>query len=546
MDMSDPDGQSNSRLPLWPFFYCVLPILVGLVLVVLINQPDSAPKDDISTAIPSLGGQSRPLTGPPETDTPAEDTTETEPEDEAPEPEPQDDTPQAREYTTHEMDALVSRLVHAARVGDRRGLQMVHAELRTAAPSELVDKTLVNERAKARYARVRIELFRALHEPEARLEWVMDAWRTRTPEFTGRAELTEAGEQAELIEYARHLLQHHPYDDPTPELIRGTLDTRKPEWLLELLVSELHLVAEDPDDRARLRPIWEDIDRFLKSGGLKGREEGVALLDTWALYHDPHKSALEALRAPQLAHVLPAFLLLDWWPRGILDAEGEAELARLVRDTLAARHDPALKAGIIRALGRGTALEDVRKVILEGLDRRDENLGDYLVALGRLARGESDLARLAELARAGDANTARGAIEGLRVCRLPGADALLTELAEQGANPGVQSQALGALLSRARDPERLLDQYLDPNRDAALRAVAVAHVTSDARLQRVVQEDTSLRVRQAALTRLGERKDVRMLSFFTRVRDRDPSPVIRQQARQYAEELRQIEAETGR
>jgi hypothetical protein len=118
----------------------------------------------------------------------------------------------------------------------------------------------------------------------------------------------------------------------------------------------------------------------------------------------------------------------------------------------------------------------------------------------------------------------------------------LKRILEQGANLGAKSQALGALLDRSISREQMLDEYLDPARDTALRAVAVAFVPikNTDRLKKIVEDDPAPRVRQSALTRLGELKDVTLLSWMISIRTNDSSPVLRAQARRYAKELEDL------
>jgi hypothetical protein len=540
-DAQNTDNDKPDKLSLWPVFFCVLPIVVGVAVVLLIKQPssDSPDTDDAGetqqAGVPSLGSRSRPLL--PAEEPPKEEET-TEPEDQPGNTEPE---PEVVELSDWDIEVLISRLSQAARSRNTRGIQSSHKLLAEARPSERVDELLMRALDADQVPRVRLELFRALHADAARLRWVREVYRTRTGQMLGTADLQGEGESVELSEYIRYLIKHHPYTEPLPDIVRRVLGDRRPDWMLKLLVSELHVVAMDDDERRSLRPMWEDIHAFLQRGGLSEHTGHSALLDTWVLYHQPIGEMFNELRDSRLAYLLPLLLSLKLPARDLLTDADKAKLTELVVDTLTGNQPTELKAAVIRQLADDSGLKSARKIIEEGLDRRDENLGDYLVAFGRMARTEADLRRLVELADRPDVATAQGAVEGLRVSQMRGADQHLRKIIDEGANVGVKSQALGALLSRSRDRERILDQYLDSNREPSLRAVAVAHVQSADRLKQVVSEDNSLRVRQAALTRLGEMKDPSLRTFFLRIRDRDPSPVIRQQARQYAEELRRME-----
>ena len=188
-----------------------------------------------------------------------------------------------------------------------------------------------------------------------------------------------------------------------------------------------------------------------------------------------------------------------------------------------------------------------RAMIEAGLQTKDANYPDYLVAFGSFASNATDLQRLTGAADDADVKIAQGGIEGLRQSRLGAADTELRKVLEQGVNPGVKSQALGALLSRSTDKSALIEEYLDVNKDPSLRAVAVSHIPESNldRLQEVVEEDPSLRVRQAALNRVGavrpdnvpDRK--RLRAWFLSIKERDASPVIRSAARKFAEALKE-------
>jgi hypothetical protein len=206
-----------------------------------------------------------------------------------------------------------------------------------------------------------------------------------------------------------------------------------------------------------------------------------------------------------------------------------------------------LDADLARRLIRAISERDMPnggEMLEAGLARKDEFYGDWLTALGRMAQSDAELQRLTSAADDPDVKVAQGAIEGLRASSMPGADSELKRVLEQGANLGVKSQALGALLDRAGNSDQLLEEYLDEGKEASLRAVAIAFVPikNVDRLKKAGEQDASPRVRQAALTRLGELKDTNLLFYFYVRAKNDTSPVLRKQAERYAEELEAIKA----
>jgi hypothetical protein len=217
------------------------------------------------------------------------------------------------------------------------------------------------------------------------------------------------------------------------------------------------------------------------------------------------------------------------------------KIADLCAQMLARQIDAEVKRTLIKALSE-RAVPKGREMLDAGLARKGEFYPDWLTALGRMATSSEDLQRLTAAADDPKAEISQGAIEGLRVSTMLGADGELKRILEQGANLGAKSQALGALLDRSISREQMLDEYLDPARDTALRAVAVAFVPikNTDRLKKIVEDDPAPRVRQSALTRLGELKDVTLLSWMISIRTNDSSPVLRAQARRYAKELEDL------
>lgn len=550
------------RVPYWPFV--VVPLVVGGLALAWWKWPAAALPAANNTArnpIPDLGsrGKSLPVpTNQPELDNPdnpagndARNPDKTEPE-----PEPAN--------TAREIEILLGQLAHATNVRDGRGIKLAHESLGKCRPSTLVDecarKALENESS----AWVRIEYFRALHLPESRRDWAFFSYDRRTAKFMGTDAEFFIGEPEELKLLTGELMRvlaetarDGIFDERLMSLLRNLLDTEKPEWLLRealgtLLELELHNLPGivPPRLRNELRALLER--------ATAPAEIREAVFVAWLQSLPDISSALADLESPKLQPYLYATVSVwDVRPLGpgphALRPGSGSKIA--VADWLISQHEPlrdlyrsllqgnaaqTLKQQLIQALARYD-FPHGRELVDAGISRKDANYGDYLAALGALAATADDLRKLTAAAAEPEVAFAQGAVDGLRQSHLREADAELRSIVEQGTNVAIQSQALGALLSRARndgDRNLLLEDYLNPNKDAGLRAVAVAHVSDLDRLKRLVDEDESLRVRQAALTKLGDMKDKKLRPFFLLVKDRDASPVLRQQARKYAEELK--------
>ncbi|MBZ0137947.1 MAG: hypothetical protein K8I27_16445 [Planctomycetes bacterium] len=531
-------------------------------------QWNNSTAQNASSAIPDLG--SRSYTPPPANDTPegngeapvddaGEDGGETGPEEEV-------------ANSEREIDIWLSNLALSTKAGDRKGIALYHEMLKKARPHELVDDRVRNALTNEQSAWVRIQFYHAFHAHEAALDWATHVHDTRTAKFLGTDDLYVAGEIEELKQISRTLYgelvngwkKNEQGDARLMALLRNVLDTEKPAWLLEettrwvvLPMLEAHLVSF-------VRSIEQELRNLLLR---RKAERGIRehFFAAFILTFDPHKTILNELERSEWWDYASFLPLLYPGRHRLTDVDPDAAVIRLSGPMQldwveALTEGPEAPALIERLLLGSMPIEDKRLLIQRiaeyavpngramieaGLDRKDENFPDYLVAFGSFAADDADLQRLTRIADDPDVAAAQGAIEGLRRSGLNDADAELRKVLEQGTNIGVKSQALGALLARAKNKDNLLEEYLDAGKDASLRAVAVAHVdiTDIERLKTIVTDDASPRVRQAALTRLGgivpENSRVRkdLLGFFRMVSSRDSSPVIRKAADKYAAEF---------
>ncbi len=560
------------RTPVWLIVLCVLPLALGGAVIVWLqlggtgsgntSAGNSAPK------LPDLGSRGKdlanaPVAGGNEAIGNSADGGES-PVDGGNEP-----PPEVAESTEREIDILVGRIQHATKVGDRKGRESAHGELRRCRPSERVDARLTFHIENEQNAWVRIEFFKAYHAEEERRKWALRVLDTRTSQLYGTTDQYASGEFEELKLYLEALLpllfEGPARDERLMALIRSTIDAEKPEWLLVPLFQQLLRLHEavkraeyKTDPSSVTVAIRENLRRMLERHTAPEELRFMALW-LWITSLEDWSTAMLELEQTALKEYLP--MLVRGLPRrdrrgGIpviddmmadrLDNVGpgrgwSVEHAQEIADLVKRMVTQPLGADVIRALIATVAeraIPDALLIVEAGVSRKDDFLPAWLTALGCVG-GEAVLQRLTQAADDPDPLVAQGAVEGLRRSPTSGADAELKRVLEQGANIAVKSQALGAMLDRSDNKTALLDEYLDVNKDASLRAVAVAHIpkTDLERMKALVENDPSLRVRQAALTRLGELKNKALRTWFLRIKERDPSPVLRQQAHRYADEL---------
>lgn len=546
------------RTPLWLIVLGVLPLFAGSALVAWLYWPrgDATANSQAggkAPRVPELGARERVLANAP-ANTPANEAAnephESTPPDETPEPEP--------ENSEREIDILLGRLAHATKVEDAKGRRLVHEELARCRPSQRVDARVQFHIENEQNAWVRIQYFMAYHADDARRMWALHALDTRTSQFTGATNIYSSGEPEEILLYLDTMLpmlfEGLHRDERLMAFLRDLLDTEQPEWVLQHVSKRLLEWQNALFKHSPLEALKDELRNLLVRATAAGeiRERAFVL---WLCAQADRGDVLSDLEQPALrAYLVVLIKLLPASPAdevtqflGLADksevrrwaADNGDAISELCARLLAAPIDPAFGVQLIEALSTHR-LPNAREIVDAGIARKDGLLPQWLTALGRLAANDDDLQRLTRAADDGDATVAQGAVEGLRLCPLPGADKQLRHVLEQGANIAVKSQALGALLHRSGNKAALLDEYLDYNKDASLRAVAVAHVpkTDVERLKKIVEDDPALRVRLAALTRLGDLKDKRLRHWFILRADRDPSPVLRQQAKRYADELR--------
>ena len=579
MSTDSPEPQPERRRRWWPVLFCVSPILAGIVLVLVIKPPAVPGAGNAGPTPAQLDGKGRALDVAP-ADLPGDSGEEPVPgtgegpdahEESAP-------APAKPDATAREVDIYLVQLAHAARVGDQRGMAEAHTLLDGCLPDALVDERVQAALTVDPNAWVRIEFFKAFQGNEAAVAWSVSALRRRTDVLTGAVEVTDQGEREELklyILYALELLQK-PGEKPDPELmalVTTVMQAEKPDWvLLEFLQVVAGLGSGWEPGSPLCRALEPDLRALLLRGSATEPIREIAFL-CWFGCQPRDMASIQALGQPPFDSYLPVLLgcfpKYPWHrgtPTPVLRAgaqrphhqqvgwlfhpnwskNAQEEVARVCSAVLAGTASTEQKKKLIDALATHIFEHDERvlnrELLEEGLARKDANYADYLAAIGSTSASREDMELLSKATGDADPAIAAGAVEGLRRSQMPQADAELTRILEQGSNPGLKGQVLGALLDRAMTPQdktALLDKYLAPEHDASLRAVAVAFVPDKdvQRLQTLAEDDTALRVRQAALTRLGARKDKALRGFFLKVATRDESPVLRQQARAYAAEL---------
>jgi hypothetical protein len=87
--------------------------------------------------------------------------------------------------------------------------------------------------------------------------------------------------------------------------------------------------------------------------------------------------------------------------------------------------------------------------------------------------------------------------------------------------------------------DALVDDYIGEDKAVGLRVIAVSYLSTkrEDKLKELGENDPEVRVREAAINKLGSLKDKSLKTWFTRVSRSDPVPVLRQLAKKYAAEL---------
>ena len=384
---------------------------------------------------------------------------------------------------------------------------------------------------------VRLAYFQCLEEPVAAMEWATRAYAKWTGRFLGTDLQLEPGNIAEFSAYARVLFDRAPLEGEGLALAKNALTTAQPEWLMPVLS---HSLAYTGPAETRVKPILPELTGLLETGATKGQVRDE-LFVAWSNCFGSIDELLIATQDARMQLCLVALLKEAAASRNWRGPELERVIVR-VGEILASTQATEIKREFIAALSSLLPLnkQEVGALIEAGMARRDANLADYLEAFGKLASTAQELKRLVEFANETNANTARGAINGLRQSPLKAADDELRTILSVGQNSGVKSDALAALLERnPQTRDLLVDEYLAEDKPASLRVISVAYL-SDKRhdkLKDLGENDPEMRVREAAINKLGSLKDKSLKTWFTRVSRSDSVPVLRQLARKYAAEL---------
>ena len=579
--MTEPEIQPEQpkRLPLWPLIYCISPILLGLGLVLYVNWGKQPPANaNQSPQIPSLGAGERPMsTSQPDPIVDEPEETSAEPENEptnetespegtepAVEPEP------ITESTEREIDIYINRLSHAAKVRDSKGIKSSRRFLEKASPAELVDERLLFALESEQNAFARMALFNVFRSDKNALSWADSVFTSKYSKYTGEDNNFSRGEQAELLEYGDVLFDSLGKPDGHSLLVAYLEQlgkTANPEWAWPLIRKLAVWTAYCPETDIRVlrsKPFNKDYEYALKSGVLPA-DHLETVFYIWASQYSDAESLLNSMTIPEFAKYYSIVFRAGANLRGVTDPPQSGpfnEVVNMFRGdsgtvqrlvvkvqgilTSESLAEPEMIA-LIKEVGRYPHGD---RLIEEGIARQDKYLQYYYAAYGFNRVDKTILKKLSDAANDPNPATAIGAIHGLRQWGDSDGDKALRTILEQGSNVAIKSHALGALLERTTDfnsRSTMLEDYLDANKSASLRAVAVGHVPDNdvKRLQRIVDEDSSARVRTAALQRVGsiseslktKRDKKAMRAWFLKVKARDSSPVIRSQARQFAKAL---------
>ena len=548
MEAPPTDLPANPRrIPLWPLMFCVLPVVIAMVLLLLVNQPKppanspaNAPARTSSAA--DLGSHSTPLQPPARApqDEPLGGGTNaaTDPEAEPDKPQPPPETI----ATEREIDIHIQNLKFAVQRNNGQGRNLETGWLRAAKPRELVLRRLENAAASETDGAVRLSQFNCLlpEETPAQIAWVQRSYTQWRARFLGTDTALAYGEIDEFSVYVALMLTAPELTVLALELAQNALNSEKPLWVLEVLAHNLPWGPKCSRDLAvQLRAeLGLMIARQTLEVSIRDR-----LTVAWAWQFDSVDALLQAAAAPKMERCLAALLSSNMISEDCFSAPDVAKLLRRVDEILQSQADVKLKQLYINALAGlagGRARDAIRAMVEAGMTRRDANLADFLCAFGRLAPSTKDLDLLSAFANDADANVARGAINGLRQSSALAADDKLRDLLLHGTNSGVKGDALAALLARNPDTrDALVNEYLAEDKPASLRAIAVAYLPEKnlEKLKALGENDPELRVREAAIHRLGLLKDKTLKTWFMRISRSDNSPLLRQLAKKYQAEL---------
>lgn len=538
METPEQPPEEKRRLNAWPLLFCVFPVVIAFVLIALINRPASNTVHETRTNAPSaadLGSRGLPLAAANHDKTPAVETENGPPSNSTPKGE--QDSPPAPGVSEREIEIHIKNLKFAVQHNNVRGANLESAWLKEASPRPLVISCLTTASDAESDSMVRLAYFQCLEEPVAAMEWATRAYAKWTGRFLGTDLQLEPGNIAEFSAYARVLFDRAPLEGEGLALAKNALTTAQPEWLMPVLS---HSLAYTGPAETRVKPILPELTGLLETGATKGQVRDE-LFVAWSNCFGSIDELLIATQDARMQLCLVALLKEAAASRNWRGPELERVIVR-VGEILASTQATEIKREFIAALSSLLPLnkQEVGALIEAGMARRDANLADYLEAFGKLASTAQELKRLVEFANETNANTARGAINGLRQSPLKAADDELRTILSVGQNSGVKSDALAALLERnPQTRDLLVDEYLAEDKPASLRVISVAYL-SDKRLDKLKdlgENDPEMRVREAAINKLGSLKDKSLKTWFTRVSRSDSVPVLRQLARKYAAEL---------
>lgn len=557
---SQPETPPPQKFVLWPLFFCVLPVVIAFGLFWLINRPSASnTAENKSSSSADLGPRGMPLTPRANSDAP-EDNRESTPPANTGETTPKPDQAPEAFPSEREIEIHIKNLKFAVQRNNAKGAELESQWLRKARPPKLVDEKLILALEAESDAFVRLAFFECLNSADTKLAWVLSVYRAKTGKFLGTDESFAAGEPQEFRAYAALLTRIDPWLPEAKAFVENALTVEKPDWAVEVslwaLMDRVYR-SESEERRAEISWAGPALEQLLRRATLKTELLTLAFWD-WAARFATQTEFLAALSDVALARYIPD-ILVAYGPRpapGALFIRGDIKMSdcvkrliephepifNLIRQLLNGATDAAIKRRMIEAIAAADVdrLADYTGLVEAGIALRDASLSDYLAALGRMARTDKDLKRVAEYANDPNADVARGAINGLRQSPLKAADDELRTILSVGQNSGVKGDALAALLERnPQTRDALVDDYLGEDKAVGLRVIAVSYLSTKRldKLKELGENDPELRVREAAINKLGSLKDKSLKTWFTRVSRSDPVPVLRQLAKKYAAEL---------
>jgi hypothetical protein len=553
-----PENPQPRKFVLWPLFFCVMPVLIAFGLFWLINRPSASnTAENKPSSSADLGPRGTPLT--PRTNTePSANSDESSPTRHNTVVQPKPDETTDPSVTEREVEIHIKNLKFAVQHNNGRGKDLETNWLKRARPSDLVSKLIDAAWTIEQDAFVRLAFFAAIVPLEAQQGLALRGLRKDASKCLGSDELIAAGQSNELSAYLRCALRQQVLGSEVVEMVRNFLRLEKPTWLAEPILEGLEDRLDDTAKRDAIQDFWADLDELVRRATLE-QTLLYGYFWLWSARFADSDAFFTALSDPQLQKYVPALLSRytpreygpNYTGRGLRIAQPVFDrflgppftaVIRLVRQLLETSNDVVLKRWMIQMIAAKELPEptEFASLIDAGITRRDANLPDYLAALGKMSEMPGALKRLASFASEQDVDVARGAINGLRQSPLKAADDELRMILSVGQNSGVKGDALAALLERnPQTRDALVDDYIGEDKAVGLRVIAVSYLSTkrEDKLKELGENDPEVRVREAAINKLGSLKDKSLKTWFTRVSRSDPVPVLRQLAKKYAAEL---------